>query len=150
MKYKQILIVTLIICSVFISFYFLKNIQHKPIEAISISNNFLNLILTGRLEEAYSLTNKNAIIGTSLAIFKNKVDKEWIRHAGNVNCEYKLGYIFPKQSYGNRLHRYLKGNKVDLDRIYMNYNVCAHPLGITLNSNNNGDWKVINFQTHAE
>jgi len=151
MKKKYIFIGLLVFIGVIsISFYALRNIQHEPVTAMSTSREFLNLMMADKLEQAYSLTNKNTIVGTTVEDFKRKVYKEWTRHGGNPGCKITLGNIFPKQSWGNRLRRYLKGGTGEMNWIYVNYYVCRIPFGITLKSDHNGDWRVTNFQSHAE
>ncbi len=137
-------------CIFLISFYTLKNIQYVPVKAVSISRNFLNLMKAGQLEQAYSLTERNAIIGTSFSQFQNKVYKEWTRHGGRENCDVEIDRIFPKQSYGNRLSRYLNRKKVEPDWLYVNYHAGGMPFGIKLISDSNGNWEIVNFESHAE
>ncbi|OLY58802.1 hypothetical protein BV917_19220 [Leptospira santarosai serovar Guaricura] len=57
--------------------------------------------------------------------------------------------IFPEQSYGNRLRRYLKnGRNVEPALLIFGYEPCGD-FQILLRQNRNGQWKVVNFQRRA-
>ncbi|QDK24913.1 hypothetical protein [Leptospira weilii] len=136
---------------VFISFYALKYIQYEPIEAMSVSNNFLNLMMTNKLDQAYALTNENAIVGTTFDRFQIKVrqelDTDFLK---NKNCDFEIKAVNPKQTYRTRLSRYLNGSKAEADLLNVEYYPCEVPFQISLRLNRNGNWKVINFQSHAD
>ncbi|EQA64143.1 hypothetical protein LEP1GSC062_4452 [Leptospira alexanderi serovar Manhao 3 str. L 60] len=72
------------------------------------------------------------------------------RYLKDKNCDFEIKELNPKQSYGNRLRRYLNGRKVEEDRLNVAYNPCGIPFQISLRLNQNGNWKVVNFQFHAD
>ncbi|MGA2142133.1 MAG: sugar:proton symporter [Brevinematales bacterium] len=148
MRKIVLLAIFMAFCAVLISFYTLKNIQYEPAKAISASRQFLNLMKSGKLGQAYSLTATNS--GASLKRFQDKVYIEWTRHGGREDFNAVLDQVFPKQSYGNRLVRYLTGRKIEPDWLYVNYHAGGIPFGIKLISDSNGNWKIVNFESHAE
>ncbi|EMO20916.1 hypothetical protein LEP1GSC168_0473 [Leptospira santarosai str. HAI134] len=139
---------TVIFLSLCLLFVALKNIQYKPTEAMSVSDDFLNRIATNKLDQAYALTNENAIVGTTFDQFQTNVRREWwIRD--NSNCDFEIKSIFPEQSYGNRLRRYLKNGKhIEPALLIFGYEPCGD-FQILLRQNRNGQWKVVNFQRRA-
>ncbi|MBM9502294.1 sugar:proton symporter [Leptospira sp. 201903071] len=131
------------------SFYFLKNVEYEPKDAILVSDRFLELLIVKKLEEAFTLTNENAIVGTSFERFQKKVGKE-LGNGDLTACDLSVTGHYPKQSYGNRIRRYWNQNGVEVDPFNVEYDPCGIPFRISLRFNRNGEWKVVNFQSHAE
>ncbi|TGM58829.1 sugar:proton symporter [Leptospira adleri] len=150
MKIRQwISIVFLFACFLLVSFYFLKNVEYKPKDPLELANRFLNLLITKNLEEAYSFTNENAIVGTSFEGFQKKADRE-IGKGDLSRCDLSISDYYPKQSYGNRLRRLWNRSPTEVDQFNIEYDPCGIPFRISLRLNRNGEWKVVNFQSHAE
>lgn len=128
----------------------LPRIEYRPSNAITFSDNYLALLMTDKTDEAYSLTEKNAIVGVTLEEFRDKVRRECVCHGVSREHKITLHYIFPRQTYGNRLRRLVYGRNPDMDRISIDYHVDGVPFEITVASRRNGKFAVVNFQAHAE
>ncbi|EMN68674.1 hypothetical protein [Leptospira interrogans] len=150
MKIRFLAAIAFLCVSLFLSFYFLKNTEYIPKDAIAVSNHFLRLLITKKLKEAYSLTNENAIVGTSYERFQKKVDQELRNRDGMGNCDLSIKSYGPKQTFGNRLKRYWNQDTVEVDPLYVEYYPCELPFQIALHLNRNGEWKIVNFQSHAD
>ncbi|EMY04892.1 hypothetical protein LEP1GSC029_1754 [Leptospira interrogans str. 2002000626] len=66
------------------------------------------------------------------------------------NCDLSIKSYGPKQTYGNRLKRYWNQDTVEVDPLYVEYYPCGLPFQIVLHLNRNGEWKIVNFQSHAD
>lgn len=149
MKIRFLAAIAFLCVSLFLSFYFLKNTEYIPKDAIAVSNHFLRLLITKKLKEAYSLTNENAIVGASYERFQKKVDQELGNRDRMGNCDLSIKSYGPKQTYGNRLKRYWNQDTVEVDPLYVVYYPCGLPFQIVLHLNRNGEWKIVNFQSRA-
>ncbi|AOP36620.1 sugar:proton symporter [Leptospira tipperaryensis] len=136
-------------CFLFAFYSFLKNVEYTPKDAILVSDQFLSLLISKKIEQAYALTNQNSIVGRSYEGFQKKVEKE-LGSADFHDCNLAVTSYHPRQSYGNRLRRYWSRSPVVVDPFHIEYDPCKIPLKISLKLNGNGEWKVVNFQTHAE
>lgn len=64
---------------------------------MSVSNNFLNLMVTNKLDQAYALTNENAIVRTTFDRFQEKADRELdFRYLKDKNCDFEIKEFYPK------------------------------------------------------
>ncbi len=150
MKNRHLVVVGFFfLCFLLASFYSLKNVEYIPKDGRSVSDRFLKSLATNRLEEAYTLTNENAIVGTSFERFQKKVGKE-LGQGRLTDCDLSISDSYPKQSYGNRFRRFWNRSSVEVDPLHVEYDPCGIPFRISLRLNRSGEWKVVNFQSHAE
>jgi hypothetical protein len=149
-KNKFLLItITLFIGIILTTFTILMKAQYKPTKAITTAHNFFELMKNGKMEQAYSYTDKNNHVGKTLAQFNEKITKEWRNHGGNPHYTFKILRIFPFQSYGNVINRFITRRKINMDIISIDFLAQDIPFEIRLRSNKKGEWKVFYFQSHA-
>ena len=152
MKLKSTIIVSVISVSalIIIAFTALTRIEYVPADAVSFSNRYLSLLMEGNATAAYKLTEKNEGTGRTIDAFRDKIRRECTRHGVVQGKKIVFSYVFPRQTYGNRLRRYLHGRNPDMETISIDYHVGGVPLEIRLSSHGNGKYAVIYFQSHAE
>ncbi len=121
-------------------FYWLKA-EHRPQEAISQAQNFIDLLQLNKLEDAYQLTLKNELVG--------KTDGEFTVTVQRQLCSLnKQTTTFPFQSNGNRMRRWIGGRSIEPPEVTVEFTGSCL-FGVTLRSVAPGMWKVYHFQSHA-
>jgi hypothetical protein len=123
--------------------------RYVPSEAVEVSRQFIALIESGNLREAYALTTQDELSGSTFEAFETKARSrinqvvfaarppiQWVGERGGF------------QTYGNRLRRWLAGRKLDRDLLSLEFTVGA-PFEVRLVSVGEGKWKIRYFQTHA-
>ncbi|WP_408611632.1 sugar:proton symporter [Leptospira ainlahdjerensis] len=147
------LLITIVFLCVFFPFvfyYFLKNLEYRPKDALNLSDQFLHLLISKKFEKAYAFTNQNAIVGNSYERFQKKIERELGNGGDGSSCDLSITDYYPKQSYGNRFRRFWNRSSVEVDQLHIEYDPCGLPFRISLRLNRNEEWKVVNFQSHAE
>jgi hypothetical protein len=115
---------------------------------IAVSRNFVDLIQAGDLDGAYRLTNQKTSVGSSPAAFEANVRHQLGIDVFPTNRPVELIRTNPFQSYGNRLHRWIMGRKIDPDQVIVDY-LIGLPFEVRLRSNDTGEWRITYFQSHA-
>jgi hypothetical protein len=122
---------------------------YTPDAAIGVANSFIDRINAGDLKGAYDLTGGDAAVGASFAEFDAR-----LRHQLAIDIlplhrpATFVGLRSGRQSYGNRLRRWITGRKVDPDVVGVDYSLGV-PFEVRLASDERGNWRVIFFQSHA-
>lgn len=131
------------------SFYFVATMQFVPKGAAQVAESFLTLLSDGNLEQAYDLTSQRGLAGSlvenSLAEFKAKLGTNF---SGFKNTA-QLQYVFPFQSQGNRLRRWLRGQEIEMPEITFDYTIGQVPYSLRLIYRGKGQWRVLYFGAHA-
>jgi hypothetical protein len=122
------------------SFLWLKA-EHRPQEAISQAQKFVDLVQTNKLVEAFQLTFKNERVGKTDLEFADIVKRQLC----NVNTQTTT---FPFQSNGNRLRRWFDGRPIEPPEITVEFSGSCL-FGVSLRFVDANGWKVYFFQSHA-
>lgn len=116
-------------------------------EAIAVADAFLLQLEQGRVEGAYALTlRERSLLGADLASFA-RISARQLCGRGS----WQALWTHPPQSRGNRLRRWLAGREVDMPSVTVRYDGAANPcpLSIELRRDEQGAWRVFNFQSAA-
>ena len=164
-KYRKYLLSTLALFLVLASIiYWLKNTQYVPSELVVQSVDFINKLNAKQLELAYEKTTKKGELFNGLEAFKQKYHKEFFRHihlpetATNRKIFIEHRSTSPFQTYGNRLRRRVTGKRVGTNKISLDFllNFRAGkgvqrflPFDVRWKLEQNGEWKIYYFQSHA-
>jgi hypothetical protein len=129
--------------------YLLSRSNCLPDAPLAISRNFIDLVRVGQLDRAYHLTDRRISVGSTFAAFEAKIRDEFpidtfpTRPAGEL-----IGSRSGFQSCGNRLRRWVSGRKIDPDIMSVDY-VLGAPFEVRLTSDDQGQWRISYFQSHA-
>jgi hypothetical protein len=139
MRFRHFVIACLIALAA--SGAFLLKAEHKPSDAIAKAEDFVSLLKQEKFNEAYELTLKNELTGTTLTVFETKAKRQF--------CAVdKTTTTFPFQSNGNRWRRWYQGRTLDPAEITVEFEGSCL-FGVTLHNLSPGNWKVYFFQSHA-
>ena len=129
--------------------YALSRSSCVPEEPLTIARNFIDLVQAGELDHAYLLTDQWMDVGRTLATFEAKIRWELRIDTFPTHRIVELIGICGFQSCGNRLRRRMFGRKIDPDSISIDHLVGGHPFETRLTSDDNGQWRIAFFQSHA-
>lgn len=142
---KRIIIILVLVATLVAiisgAYYWLKMPYGFPLQR-QLATDFIDLVNHHEFEKAFELTHKNIYTGKTLEDFTNKAQRE-IRGAN-----YRFDYTFPPQTNGNRLRRWLKGQKVDMQDVSIEFKGPSD-LRITVRHLGNNQWKVFYITSHA-
>jgi hypothetical protein len=115
--------------------------QHAADQQIELADTFILMLRTHRVAEAYELTLKTRM--------ELPTKEEFAVFASRQICgSFKMTEVFPFQSNGNRLRRWLLGQNVEMDELNIQYfGECA--FRVTLRKDTERNWKVFKFGSHA-
>jgi hypothetical protein len=151
LKFLYAIILCLIVFS--IAVFTLSNIEYVPHEPIAVSKQFLQLAQTGDFQAAHALTVKNGDVGRTLEQFESKIKYQLAIDAVGTRPDrrdIKFNEDYGgRQSYGNRLRRWLMGRKIDPEQLVIDYTVEGMPFSVTLVNTDDGIWRISDFQSHA-
>lgn len=117
--------------------------EYQPTQAYQVAVEFVQLVKAKELQTAYELTAKNSLVGRDAQTFQTVVEHTCLEGRGRIG-------VFPSQTNGNRLRRWLSGRKVDIDEIGFEFEDPICPITLKLRRNANNDWKVYFFESHAQ
>ena len=98
------------------------------------------------LSQAYLLTTQQGEVGKSFADFQQVVHQQWPE--GTAAPVQRLA-VGPFQSYGNRLRRWFRGQKVEMPELHVGFSVGGVPFEVREKYVGKEEWKVSYFQAHA-
>lgn len=128
--------------------YALSHCDYVPREPLAVSRRFIDLVQAGSLAEAYRLTTERGAVGGNLEEFQSRIRRQLgIGDFPTHRAVALVGITSGRQSYGNRLRRWLTGRKLDPDEIGVDY-VVEIPFEIRLVAEG-GTWRIVFFQSHA-
>jgi hypothetical protein len=129
--------------------YLLSRSNCLPDAPLAISRNFIDLVRAGEFDRAYQLTDRRISVGSTLAAFEAKIrDQLPIDTFPTSPVAELIGSRSGFQSCGNRLRRWVSGRKIDPDIMSVDYLLGA-PFEVRLTSDNQGQWRISYFQSHA-
>ncbi len=134
--------------------FWLSGQQYVPPEIVPLSNQFLNFLQKGDYFSAFEMTQKNWYIGADLEKFRKATDRELGPDPGRIDS-ISINYVFPKQTYGNRWRRQLRGQNPELDQISVDYSLSSNKYGgfalfeVRFKRTSENKWKISYFQAHA-
>ena len=129
--------------------YLLSRSNCLPDAPLAISRNFIDLVRAGELDRAYQLTDRRISVGSTLAAFEAKIrDQLPVNTFPTSPAAELIGGRSGFQSCGNRLRRWVSGRKIDPDIMSLDY-VFGAPFEVRLTSDDQGQWRISYFQSHA-
>ena len=129
--------------------YVLSRSNCLPDAPLAISRNFIDLVRAGELDRAYQLTDRRISVGSTLAAFEAKIRGQLpIDTFPTSPAAELIGSRRGFQSCGNRLRRWVSGRKIDPDIMSFDY-VLGAPFEVRLTSDDQGQWRISYFQSHA-
>jgi hypothetical protein len=129
--------------------YVLSRSNCLPDAPLAISRNFIDLVRAGELDRAYQLTDRRISVGRTLAAFEARIrDQLGIDTFPTSPAAELIGSRNGFQSCGNRLRRWVSGRKIDPDIMSFDY-VLGAPFEVRLTSDDQGQWRISYFQSHA-
>jgi hypothetical protein len=129
--------------------YVLSRSNCLPDAPSEISRNFIDLVRAGELDRAYQLTDRHISVGRTLAAFETRIRGQLpIDTLPTSPAAELIGSRGGFQSCGNRLRRWVAGRKVDPDIMSFDY-VVGIPFEVRLASDDQGQWRISYFQSHA-
>ncbi len=151
-SYIKKIISLIIILAIGIFLFWFSKQEYKPNSLLLLSQQFIDEVQKNRFAEAYELTNKSRDVGSTLTEFKEKVSRQLVgrEKMGSI----VLDRFSTHQTYGNRLRRWLRGRKVEVDVAYVDYIInnsdgnllCLFEVRFTQTKLH---WKISYFQSHA-
>jgi hypothetical protein len=117
--------------------------QHPARAQVQLAETFVEHVRQQRSEAAQNLLSSGHLVGAdypheSFAVF-----------AGRQLCaDLEVVEVFPHQSRGNRLRRWLSGCEVEMPEIQVQFRGQCH-MRIVLRRDTDGSWKIFNFFSHA-
>jgi hypothetical protein len=143
------LFLILITMSAIGSGYVLSRSNCLPDAPLAISRNFIDLVRAGELDRAYQLTDRRSSAGRTLAAFEARIRGQLPGDTFSTSPAAELiGRRSGFQSCGNRLRRSVSGRKIDPDIMSFDY-VFGVPFEVRLTSDDQGQWRISYFQSHA-
>jgi hypothetical protein len=135
------LVVSIAVCATAVGAWVWLKQQHVPTRQLEVAENFVSLIRTRRLSEAYELTMKARMELPTTEPFEMFAPRQ-------VCGSFALVEIFPFQSNGNHIRRRLLGRNPEMEEVNVQYyGECA--FRVTVRRGKDGDWKVYKFGSHA-
>ena len=129
--------------------YVLSRSNCLPDAPLAISRNFIDLVRAGEFDRAYQLTDRRISIGRTLAAFEARIRNQLGIDTFPASPAAELiGGRNGFQSCGNRLRRWVSGRKIDPDIMSFDY-VFGVPFEVRLTSDDQGQWRISYFQSHA-
>ena len=115
--------------------------QNGQADAVSVAQSFLSRLQSGDFEGAFDLTTKSGYIG--------KTPAELREFAQRHTCwSGRLVWTAPPQTNGNRLRRWIKGQRVDMDEVDVEFEgACL--LGVRVRRTSDHGWRIFYFASHA-
>lgn len=115
--------------------------QYGQPEAISVAQTFLSRLQSGDFEGAFDLTTKSGYIG--------KTPEDLREFAQRHTCwSGRFVWTSPPQTNGNRLRRLIKGQRIDMDEVHVEFEgTCL--LGVRVRRTLDNQWRVFYFASHA-
>jgi hypothetical protein len=139
----------LITMSATASGYMLSRSNCLPDAPLAISRNFIDLVRAGEFDRAYQLTDRRLSVGRTLAAFEAKIRGQLpVDTLPSGPATELIGSRNGFQSCGNRLRRWVSGRKIDPDIMSFDY-VFGAPFEVRLTSDDQGQWRISYFQSHA-
>jgi hypothetical protein len=147
MKLKHKIILGLIIFPIFIGIF--TQVTYKNSRIVTLAFHFVDLIEKNELSTAFNMTNE-----TNFEKFKINVSKQLpIANKSDSPVVKKIIEISPKQTMGNRIRRWSKGQKLDPDEVSIDLELTQNNKDILFlvkfKSDSNTNWKIINYETHT-
>ena len=128
------------VVSAMVGLYWLKQ-PHPAQEQVERVERFIELLRTANYAEAHTLTMKNALVGQTLPTFEVFAKRQ-------ICGRFKMTEVFPLQTNGNRLRRWMSGAEVEMPEVVVQYEgSCLFK--VTLRRDPKGNWKVFNFGSHS-
>ena len=124
----------------------LRTVPAQPRQAIRTAEKFADCLKTQELPQAYQLTTQRGDVGKSFTDFQKVVGQQWPE--GTTGPVQRLA-VWPFQSYGNRLRRWLRGQEVEMPELHVQFSVGGVPFEVRERYVGKGEWKVSYFQAHA-
>ena len=125
---------------------FLRLVPARPETAIQTAQSFVDCLRSHELEQAYQLTTRQSEADRSFAEFQGIVRQQW---PGAPPVSVRFLAAHPSQSYGNRLRRWVHGQEVDPQELWLEFSVDGMPFQVREARVGGGEWKVSYFQAHA-
>ena len=125
---------------------FLRLVPARPETAIRTAQSFVDCLHSHELEQAYRLTTRQSEAGRSFGEFQNVVRQQW---PGAPPVSVRFLGVHPSQSYGNRLRRWVNGQEIDPQDLWLEFSVDGMPFQVREARVGGGEWKVRSFQAHA-
>ena len=123
-----------------LALYWLK-LSYPALEQIRNADAFVQMLRSENYVAAYEATFKNRLIGTTLPDFE--------RFARRQVCgNFYRTEIFPPQTNGNRVRRWLLGVEIDMPEVGVQYEGTCF-FKITFRRTSDDAWKVYNFGSHS-
>ena len=117
--------------------------QHPATAQQQVAEEFVDHIRKERFEAAQSLLLSRHIVG------KDYPDESFAGYAHRQLCpDLKVVEVFPPQSRGNRVRRWLDGRDVEMPEVQVQFQGQCH-VRVVLRRETDGSWKVFNFGNHA-
>lgn len=88
--------------------------KHNFTVPTEIAKSFLDLLQKGEFHRAHEMTLKNAYVGKTIVELKEVSSRQLCKIDGVVG-------IFPLQTNGNRLRRWLRGSEVEMPEIHVEF-----------------------------
>ncbi len=114
---------------------------HFPLQAVQVAHSFVLHLEAQRYTQAYALAVPGGNIGRSA--------EQLEAFAKSQRCSAtRIDRTFPYQSNGNRLRRWWTGRPVELNEVVVEF-VGPCLLGVKVQRNASGAWRVVRFASHA-
>jgi hypothetical protein len=114
---------------------------HQPTEPIAVAERFLGHLQQDHYAEAWALTAQGGYTGATPQALQAVAAKHSCRSGRVVGAS-------PLQTHGNRLRRALRGQRVDMDEVRVEFEgTCL--LGVRLRWLPGHGWRVVYFASHA-
>ena len=115
--------------------------QYPARDQTQVAETFVNFLRSQRVAEAYELTMKTRM--------DLPTEEDFTAFAPRQICgAFKVAEVFPVQSNGNRLRRWMSGQEVEMPEVNIQYlGDCA--FRVTLRRDAEQKWKIFKFASHA-
>ena len=114
---------------------------HQPTEPIAVAERFLGHLQQDHYAEAWALTAQGGYTGATPQALQAVAARHSCRSGRVVGTS-------PLQTHGNRLRRALRGQRVDMDEVRVEFEgTCL--LGVRLRWLPGRGWRVVYFASHA-
>ncbi len=129
--------------------------EYVPSEPKKIAQEFLQLLLDEKYDEAFTYTTHNKDVGSTIKRLKKRARYELQSVSSkSKKIELRVNSVSPPQSYGNRLRRWVQYRQVEQDQISVDFVISGKDIYLLFEvrlsyNHKKDDWKVIYFQSHA-
>jgi hypothetical protein len=115
---------------------------HFPVQAVQVAHSFVLHLEAQRYAQAYALAVPKGVMGRSAEQFEAFAKSQYCGAT-------RIASTFPYQSNGNRLRRWWAGRQVELNEVAVEFEGVPCLLGVKVQRNASGAWRVVRFASHA-